>query len=244
LEFLSENRNFSNENLKFSITVQLQCAVEWGNGKNHELRSHELFLEFPQVKIMFLLSRHLRSIAIVQSFQQSITDNNRTEDLDINGLPCKVINGYDVDCNQTIYTDKVAWRKSRVYINEQIRRLRAQLHELKEIRSHLRFKRPQATIPLIMEYSAQLDMQDFGDEHGLDIEDEQVLDINERVPTAAEDQDDQQLCTCKPPKRYFQIKIVFVSVSKINKSVPRHCLRRYRLNLAVQGELPWFIICF
>jgi hypothetical protein len=29
-----------------------------------------------------------------------------------------------------------------------------------------------------------------------------------------------------------------------NKSVPRHCLRRYRLNLAVQGELPWFLICF
>jgi hypothetical protein len=30
----------------------------------------------------------------------------------------------------------------------------------------------------------------------------------------------------------------------INKSVPRHCLRRYRLNLVVQGELLWFLICF
>jgi hypothetical protein len=31
---------------------------------------------------------------------------------------------------------------------------------------------------------------------------------------------------------------------KINKSVPRHCLRRDRLNLAVQGELPCFLIWF
>jgi hypothetical protein len=29
-----------------------------------------------------------------------------------------------------------------------------------------------------------------------------------------------------------------------NKSVPRHCLRRSRLNLAVQWELLWFLICF
>jgi hypothetical protein len=29
-----------------------------------------------------------------------------------------------------------------------------------------------------------------------------------------------------------------------NKSVPRHCLRRYRLNVEVQGELLWFLICF
>jgi hypothetical protein len=29
-----------------------------------------------------------------------------------------------------------------------------------------------------------------------------------------------------------------------NKSVPRHCLWQYRLNLEVQGELPWFLICF
>ena len=40
------------------------------------------------------------------------------------------------------FTDHVAWRSSRTYINEQIRRLRSQLHELKEIRSHLKAKRP------------------------------------------------------------------------------------------------------
>ena len=36
----------------------------------------------------------------------------------------------------------IAWRSSRAYVNEQIRRLRSQLHELKEIRSHLKAKRP------------------------------------------------------------------------------------------------------
>ena len=40
------------------------------------------------------------------------------------------------------FSDHIAWRTSRTYINEQIRRLRSQLHELKEIRSHLKTKRP------------------------------------------------------------------------------------------------------
>ena len=43
--------------------------------------------------------------------------------------------------NCSVYTDKIAWRTSRAYVNEQIRQLRAQLGELKEIRSHLKAKR-------------------------------------------------------------------------------------------------------
>ena len=47
-----------------------------------------------------------------------------------------------VSTNFLHFSDHIAWRTSRTYINEQIRRLRSQLHELKEIRSHLKTKRP------------------------------------------------------------------------------------------------------
>jgi hypothetical protein len=57
---------------------------------------------------------------------------------------------------------------------------------------------------------------------------------------------------------FYQIIVTFLSqnmfsvwrkkankpTAKPNKSVPRHCLLRYRLNLEVQGELLWFLICF
>ena len=50
--------------------------------------------------------------------------------------------------NFSVYTDKIAWRTSRAYVNEQIRQLRAQLGELKEIRSHLKAKRLNTVIEL------------------------------------------------------------------------------------------------
>jgi hypothetical protein len=33
---------------------------------------------------------------------------------------------------------------------------------------------------------------------------------------------------------------IFKKSLQPNKSVPRHCLRQYRLNLAVQGKGDWF----
>ena len=39
-------------------------------------------------------------------------------------------NGYN-NCSQPVYNEMPSWRSPRAYINEQIRRLRAQLFELK-----------------------------------------------------------------------------------------------------------------
>merc|ERR1711862_860592 len=72
------------------------------------------------------------------------------------GAPC-FINKKQINCNESVYTDKIAWRTSRAYVNEQIRQLRAQLGELKEIRNHLKVKRPNVYI----EYTAEIDMEDL-----------------------------------------------------------------------------------
>jgi len=72
------------------------------------------------------------------------------------GAPC-FINKKQINCNESVYTDKIAWRTSRAFVNEQIRQLRAQLGELKEIRNHLKVKRPNVYI----EYPAEIDMEDL-----------------------------------------------------------------------------------
>jgi len=59
-------------------------------------------------------------------------------------LKCRVLDDdvSKVNCSSEIYSSRSDWRHSRTVINEQIRRLRAQLFELKEIRKHLKEKRP------------------------------------------------------------------------------------------------------
>jgi len=94
----------------------------------------------------------------IADLQQSITNSSlRSNGGHLgNGAPC-FINKKQINCNESVYTDKIAWRTSRAYVNEQIRQLRAQLGELKEIRSHLKAKRPNVYI----EYPADIDMADF-----------------------------------------------------------------------------------
>ena len=46
-------------------------------------------------------------------------------------LECRVTDSMRVNCSSTVYGDRNQWRSSRVVVNEQIRRLRAQLLELK-----------------------------------------------------------------------------------------------------------------
>ncbi|XP_052126284.1 extracellular sulfatase SULF-1 homolog [Frankliniella occidentalis] len=55
---------------------------------------------------------------------------------------CTVQSAGGVDCKYAEYTDPKVWRAHREKIDEQIRNLRAQLEGLKEIRRHLREKRP------------------------------------------------------------------------------------------------------
>ena len=97
----------------------------------------------------------------VDSIMEDITDEimDLQESMNVSKVPCTVSNTKEVNCNSTIYKDRLAWRSSRAYVNEQIRRLRSQLHELKEIRHHLRIKRP-GQFKGIME-SGQLDGDDI-----------------------------------------------------------------------------------
>ena len=46
-------------------------------------------------------------------------------------LKCRLNEEQEVNCSSQIYTSRSDWRHSRAFINEQIRRLRAQLYELK-----------------------------------------------------------------------------------------------------------------
>ncbi len=57
-------------------------------------------------------------------------------------LECRLTEEEEVNCSSRVYSSRSDWRHSRSFVNEQIRRLRAQLYELKEIRKHLKDKRP------------------------------------------------------------------------------------------------------
>ena len=104
----------------------------------------------------------------VDIIMEDITDeiNDLQDSIDEKESPCSVSQN-QVNCNQTVYVDKQAWRSTRTIVNQQIRRLRSQLYELKEIRSHLKAKRPNN---VFAEYPAQIDMDEL-DEDLTQIED-------------------------------------------------------------------------
>lgn len=54
---------------------------------------------------------------------------------------CSVAGAF-VNCSSDVYETPSRLEKSKAYVNEQIRRLRSQLFELKEIRKHLQRKQP------------------------------------------------------------------------------------------------------
>merc|ERR1719471_1475853 len=84
----------------------------------------------------------------IEDLQQSI--NATDEGNEAAGMPprrpvdleCRMTDSMQVNCSSTVFGDRNQWRSSRVAVNEQIRRLRAQLLELKEIRKHLRSNGP------------------------------------------------------------------------------------------------------
>ncbi|XP_044730314.1 extracellular sulfatase SULF-1 homolog isoform X2 [Chrysoperla carnea] len=55
---------------------------------------------------------------------------------------CMVLPNGNVNCSNVIYHDPKTWRRSRNSIDAQIHKLRMQLDDLKEIRRHLKEKRP------------------------------------------------------------------------------------------------------
>lgn len=55
---------------------------------------------------------------------------------------CTVLSNGEVNCTLSVYNDRKTWRKSRNNIDAQIQALRQKLEDLKEIRKHLKLKRP------------------------------------------------------------------------------------------------------
>lgn len=78
----------------------------------------------------------------INDLQSSINDTVSDVNEEHDSIPCSVNEHNEINCADIVYKDKKSWRDSRLYVNEQIRQLRAQMNELKEIRSHLKAKRP------------------------------------------------------------------------------------------------------
>ena len=106
------------------------------------------------------------------------------DSIDEKDSPCSISQN-QVNCNETVYVDKAAWRSTRTIVNQQIRRLRSQLYELKEIRSHLKAKRPNNTV--FAEYPAQIDMDEL---------DTDLTQIEDVVSSDTKDTDGK-FCNCK-----------------------------------------------
>jgi len=122
----------------------------------------------------------------VDIIMEDINDeiNDLQDSIDEKDSPCSISQN-QVNCNETVYVDKAAWRSTRTIVNQQIRRLRSQLYELKEIRSHLKAKRPNNTV--FAEYPAQIDMDEL-DTDLTQIED--VVSSDTKVT-------DGKFCNCK-----------------------------------------------
>ena len=82
--------------------------------------------------------------SMTDKYPSDLIDSNRSY-VPANSRPvCPFLagtNNYN-NCSHDNYTKIPSWKSSKTYINEQIRRLRAQLFELKEIRRYLKNKKP------------------------------------------------------------------------------------------------------
>lgn len=80
-------------------------------------------------------------------FQAATDEQSIKTSLDTNTISeanpgCTVLPTGEVNCTLAVYHDRKTWRLSRNKIDAQIQHLRQQLEELKEIRKHLKKKRP------------------------------------------------------------------------------------------------------
>lgn len=74
----------------------------------------------------------------VYSDSSRVVFNNKTGNLE-----CKVELNGKVNCSSAVYKDLKTWHANRLSIEDQIRRLKIKLEDLKEIRKHLKESRPE-----------------------------------------------------------------------------------------------------
>ncbi|CAG2056334.1 unnamed protein product [Timema podura] len=113
--------------------------------------------------------------------------SNRTEEEETNEIPggCMVYPG-GVNCSNVVYEDPRVWRSSRNNVEEQIRKLRMQLDTLKEIRRHLRAKRPQHS-----SYDASNEEDDNEEEGDKELDEELEVDQEDEIVEEQTEADDE-----------------------------------------------------
>lgn len=87
-------------------------------------------------------SRSVRLADVLINPSRKTFYNNRTSNLE-----CKVEHNGMVNCSKAIYKDMKIWHASRLSVEDQIRKLKIKLDDLKEIRRHLKETRPDGVIP-------------------------------------------------------------------------------------------------
>lgn len=76
--------------------------------------------------LLFMLQQSINASSSVSSASDSQTTD----------LQCRIDENQEVNCSSHTYKSRSGWRTSRALVNEQIRRLRAQLFELKVLMSN------------------------------------------------------------------------------------------------------------
>nr|CAD7456433.1 unnamed protein product [Timema tahoe] len=138
--------------------------------------------------IMENLQEEIYGLEETQS--ENTRHSNRTEEEETNEIPggCMVYPG-GVNCSNVVYEDPRVWRSSRNNVEEQIRKLRMQLDTLKEIRRHLRAKRPQHS-----SYDAsneEDDNEEEGDKELESIDEELEVDQEDEIVEEQTEADDE-----------------------------------------------------
>ncbi|PNF30580.1 Extracellular sulfatase SULF-1-like protein [Cryptotermes secundus] len=104
------------------------------------------------------IEKELHGLQVSQAVEDANSNSSTAENM-IQLAGCVVTPTRNVNCSAAVYEDLPTWRTSKNNIDGAIRKLLAQVEALKEIRRHLRQKRPQDTTS----YDASLEDEDNND---------------------------------------------------------------------------------
>lgn len=109
------------------------------------------------------IEKELHGLQVSQAAEDSNFNSSTAENL-IQLAGCVVTPTGNVNCSAAVYKDLPTWRTSKNNIDGAIRKLLAQVEALKEIRRHLRQKRPQDTTSY--DASVEDEVEDTDEEEG------------------------------------------------------------------------------
>ncbi|KAJ4428166.1 hypothetical protein ANN_24181, partial [Periplaneta americana] len=131
------------------------------------------------------IEEELNGMQVSQAVKGSESNSSTAENM-IQLAGCVVTPSRNVNCSAAVYEDLPTWRTSKNNIDGAIRRLLVQVEALKEIRRHLRQKRPQDTTS----YDASLEETD--DDDNTEREDGEVTDGGIDVEEEEGEEEDEE----------------------------------------------------